>query len=136
MHLIFRYIKLLNCKVVVNIIKNYLNKMIKILNSIKDDKQYSNDNILICDLIRQINNILNGDRDITDEFLDEVDKDLNYLNQKYEDLFDLNNLFDPIFFELKRENHINYVKKLREENRKKEKNERKVKNNGCVKKSV
>lgn len=52
MHLTFRYIKLLNCKVVVNIIKNYLNKMIKILNSIKDDKQYSNDNILICDLIR------------------------------------------------------------------------------------
>ncbi len=129
MHLTFRYIKLLNCKVVVNIIKNYLNKMIKILNSIKDDKQYSNDNILICDLIRQINNILNDDRDITNEFLDEVDKDLNYLDQKYEDLFDLNNLFDPIFFELKRENHINYVKKLREENRKKEKNERKVKNN-------
>lgn len=72
---------------------------------------------------------MNDDRDITNEFLDEVDKDLNYLDQKYEDLFDLNNLFDPIFFELKRENHINYVKKLREENRKKEKNERKVKNN-------
>ena len=92
---------LLNCKVVINIIKNSLNKMIEILNSIKGDKQYSNDNILICDLIQRINSILNNDN-ITNDFLDKMDYDSNYLDQKYDDLFDLINLFDPICFELKK----------------------------------
>ena len=36
-------------------------------------------------------------------------------------LTDLINLFDPICFELKKKNHIKYVEKLRDENRKKRK---------------
>ena len=102
--------------------------MIEILNSIKGDKQYSNDNILICDLIQRINSILNNDN-ITNDFLDKMDNDLNYLDQKYDDLFDLINLFDPICFELKKKNHIKYVEKLRDENRNKRKERDKVKNN-------
>ena len=102
--------------------------MIEILNSIKGDKQYSNDNILICDLIQRINSILNNDN-ITNDFLDKMDYDLNYLDQKYDDLFDLINLFDPICFELKKKNHIKYVEKLRDENRNKRKERDKVKNN-------
>ena len=92
--------------------------MIEILNSIKGDKQYSNDNILICDLIHRINSILNNDN-ITNDFLDKMDNDLNYLDQKYNDLFDLINLFDSICFELKKKNHIKYVEGLRKKNREK-----------------
>ena len=94
--------------------------MLDILKSLESDNQYDNDFTLIQDLIKRINEILNDDN-ITNEFIDKIDNDLNYLDQKYDDLFDLINLFDPICFELKKKNHIKYVEKLRDENRKKRK---------------
>ncbi len=110
------------------IIKESLNKMLDILEHLVNDNQYDNDFALIQDLIKRINSILNDDN-ITNDFLDKMDKDLNYLDQKYDDLFDLINLFDPIYVELKKKNHINYVEKLREENRKKrQEREEKTKN--------
>lgn len=102
--------------------------MLDILKHLVNDNQYDDDFTLIQDLIKQINSILNDDN-ITNDFLDKMDKDLNYLDQKYDDLFDLINLFDPIYVELKKKNHINYVEKLREENRKKrQEREKKTKN--------
>lgn len=102
--------------------------MLDILKSLENDSQYNDDFTLIQDLIKRINSILNDDN-ITDDFIDEMDNDLNYLDQKYDDLFDLINLFDPIYVELKRKIHIKYVEKLREENRKKRKErEEKTKN--------
>ena len=98
--------------------------MLDILNIIVKDKHYYDDLTLIKNLIMKINQMLNDDN-INDEFLEEMDKDLNYLDQKYDDLFDLINLFDPIHFELKKKNHIKYVKRLREENRKKKQNREK-----------
>ena len=100
--------------------------MLDILEHLVNDNQYDDDFTLIQDLIKRINSILNDDN-ITNDFLDKMDKDLNYLDQKYDDLFDLINLFDPIYVELKKKNHINYVEKLREENRKK-RQEREKKN--------
>lgn len=100
--------------------------MLDILEHLVNDNQYDDDFTLIQDLIKRINSILNDDN-ITNDFLDKMDKDLNYLDQKYDDLFDLINLFDPIYVELKKKNHINYVEKLREENRKK-RQEREEKN--------
>ena len=99
--------------------------MLDILKSLENDNQYNDDFTLIQDLIKRINSILSDDN-ITNEFLDKMDNDLNYLDQKYDDIFDLINLFDPIYVELKRKNHIKYVGKLREENRKRRKE---VKNN-------
>lgn len=102
--------------------------MLDILEHLVNDNQYDDDFTLIQDLIKRINSILNDDN-ITNDFLDKMDKDLNYLDQKYDDLFDLINLFDPIYVELKKKNHINYVEKLREENRKKrQEREKKTKN--------
>lgn len=101
--------------------------MLDILEHLVNDNQYDNDFSLIQDLIKRINIILNNDN-ITNDFIDKMDKDLNYLDQKYADLFDLINLFDPIYVELKRENHIKYVERLREENRKKRKEREKKKN--------
>ncbi len=95
--------------------------MLYILKNLSNNKQYDHDIILINDLIKRISNMLNNN-DMTDDFLDQMNNDLNYLDQKYEDLYDLINLFDPVRFELKRKNHINYVESLREENRKKKEN--------------
>ncbi len=95
--------------------------MLYILKNLSNNKQYDHDIILINDLIKRISNMLNNN-DMTDDFLDQMNNDLNYLDQKYEDLYDLINLFDPVRFELKRKNHINYVENLREENRKKKEN--------------
>ncbi len=94
--------------------------MLDILKSLENDTQYDDDFTLIQDLIKRINGILNDDN-ITNDFIDKMDNDLNYLDQKYDDLFDLINLFDPIYVELKRRYHTKYVEKLREENRKKRK---------------
>ena len=89
--------------------------MLDILKGLENDNQYDNDFTLIQDLIKRINSILSDDN-ITNDFIDKMDNDLNYLDQKYDDLFDLINLFDPVRFELKKKNHIKYVEKLREEN--------------------
>ena len=101
--------------------------MLDILEHLVNDNQYGNDFALIQDLIKRINIILNNDN-ITNEFIDKINNDLNYLDQKYDDLFDLINLFDPVRFELKKINHIKHVEKLREENRKKRKEREEKKN--------
>ena len=101
--------------------------MLDILKSLESDNQYDNDFTLIQELIKRINSILSDDN-ITNDFLDKMDNDLNYLDQKYDDLFDLINLFDPVRFELKKINHIKHVEKLREENRKKRKEREEKKN--------
>ena len=106
--------------------------MLDILKSLENDTQYDDDFTLIQDLIKRINEILNDDN-ITNDFIDKMDNDLNYLDQKYDDLFDLINLFDPICFELKKKNHIKYVEKLREENRKKRKEKKERKTPICLK---
>ena len=102
--------------------------MLDILKSLESDNQYDNDFTLIQELIKRINSILSDDN-ITNDFLDKMNNDLNYLDQKYDDLFDLINLFDSVCFELKKKNHIKYGEKLREENRNKRKERDKVKNN-------
>ena len=101
--------------------------MLDILKGLENDNQYDNDFTLIQDLIKRINSILSDDN-ITNDFIDKINNDLNYLDQKYDDLFDLINLFDPVRFELKKINHIKHVEKLREENRKKRKEREEKKN--------
>ena len=110
--------------------------MLDILKSLVNDNQYYNDFRLIKKLIVEINQLLNNDINITDDFLDNMDKDLNYLDQKYfdksvylkdedVDLNEIIRLFAPIHNYYKKKNHEIYVKKLREENRKK-RQERKI----------
>lgn len=122
---------MLNCKEEINIIKKDLNKILEILNVIVKDQQYDNDVTLIKKLIMKTNQILNNDINITDDFLDEMDEDLNYLDQKcfaklvylkdeYVELNDIIRLFTPIKNYYKKKNHNLYVKKIREENKKSE----------------
>lgn len=53
--------------------------MLDILKSLENDNQYDDDFTLIQDLIKRINSILSDDN-ITNDFLDKMDKDLNYLD--------------------------------------------------------
>ncbi len=114
----------------INIIKKDLNKILGILSLIVKDQQYDDDLTLIKKLIMKINQMLNNDINITDDFLDEMDEDLNYLDQKYfaklvylkdeyVELNDIIRMFTPIKNYYKKKNHNLYVKKLREENKKK-----------------
>ena len=107
-----------------------LNKILEILNVIVKDQQYYDDLTLIKDLIVKINQMLNSEINITDDFLDRMEKDLNYLDQKYfaqlvyskneyVELNDVVRIFAPIQNYYKKKNHEMYVEKLREENRKK-----------------
>ena len=112
------------------IIEESLNKILEILNVIVKDQQYYDDFTLIKDLIVKINQILNSEINITDDLLDGLEKDLNYLDQKYfaqlvylknkyVELNDVVRIFAPIQNYYKKKHHEMYVKKLREENRKK-----------------
>ena len=114
----------------INIIEKDLNKILEILNVIVKDQQYYDDLTLINDLIVKINQMLNSEINITDDFLDRMEKDLNYLDQKYfaqlvyskneyVELNDVVRIFAPIQNYYKKKNHEMYVKNLREENRKK-----------------
>ena len=121
---------MLSCKEAIYIISYDLNKILEILRNIENDQQYDDDSTLIKKLILKINQRLNNDINITDDFLDEMDEDLNYLDQKYfaklvylkdqyVELNDIIRLFTPIKIYYKKKNHNLYVEKLREENKKK-----------------
>ena len=55
----------------------------------------------------------------TKEKLDELQKIENDLEIKYETLYELGNLFDPLYIKVSRKIHNEFVKRLRENNRKK-----------------
>ena len=53
------------------------------------------------------------------EKLEELQKIATDLEIKYESLYELSNFFDPLYVKISRKIHEEYVKKLRENNRKK-----------------
>jgi hypothetical protein len=55
----------------------------------------------------------------TKEELDDIEKEVNYFDIKYEAFYDLGYYFGPIHAKIARDIHNEYVKKLREEMRKK-----------------
>lgn len=51
--------------------------------------------------------------------LEKIKNNLNELDRKYDDLYHLINLYDSVYFNLKQRLHQEYVRYLREQNRKK-----------------
>ena len=116
-----------------DVIKDNLNKMIEMLNEIEKIDLYKDDIALIKKITNKINDILKCKDIATDEFLDELNKDLELLDDKYytetfwlngefTELHDLTNLFIDVYSALKRRNKNKYVENLRIENRKKRAN--------------
>ena len=116
-----------------SIIKDNLSKMIEMLNEIEKMDLYKDDIVLIKKITNKINDILKCNDIATDEFLDELNKDLELLDDKYYtetfwlngefmESHDLTNLFVDVYSALKRRNKNKYVENLRIENRKKRAN--------------
>ena len=51
--------------------------------------------------------------------LEKIKNTLNELDRKYDDVYDLINLYDIVYFPFKQRLHQEYVRQLREQNRKK-----------------
>ena len=51
--------------------------------------------------------------------LEKIKNNLNELNRKYDDVYDLINLYDIVYFPFKQRLHQEHVCQLREQNRKK-----------------
>ena len=91
----------------------------KIIEKVKtDDEQNSIFSFKDEDLTNeQINSLVLSD--ISLNKLEMIQKNIIFLETKYEEFAELSNCFDPIFIEIKKQIHIDEVSKIREENRKK-----------------
>ena len=105
---------------IINNIKNIID------NLLKEDK-YFNEYNLLNELIEKINYLANNKDKITLEYLDYIKEKFNYLEQNYNEIFDLTYYFDPIYIELKNNIHKREVSKIRE----KQKNKKEGLKNNC-----
>lgn len=96
---------------------NSLELLISEVESLIGKSKYEDDNLLIQKLNDDIQKLKNNN--ITNELLDNIERNINILNQKYDDLFNLENLYDIIKYQYKQQLKKEMVSKLRENNRKK-----------------
>lgn len=92
-----------------------LDKMIELL--LEEKKNYEHPEIIMI-FDRLIENLKKLKVKLEDRLLEQIDKDLNDLDCKCDDLCEVVNLFSYIHSDLKSIIKREYVKKLREENRK------------------
>ncbi len=91
----------------------------QILNSLKNilnNKRYLEDKNLIQDTILLLEQLPSQ---ITLINLEKIKNNLNELDRKYDNVYDLINLYDIVYFPFKQRLHQEYVRQLREQNRKK-----------------
>ena len=96
-------------------------QIIEYLNNIVSNEDYIDDIKVINYLLFYFNDFIVNPQNIKEDLLDYVDNKIIYLDQKYDDLYDLVNMYDPIKIECKNNLHKKYVENLRKENRKKKK---------------
>lgn len=96
---------------------NNLDILISKIESLLINSQYDNDLELIKNLLEEIKKLkLNN---FNNELLDDIDKNIQILDQKYDDLYDLVNIFDVLKYKYKKELKKQYVENLRKNNRSK-----------------
>ena len=98
--------------------KKEINNLLDYLYSMAKSNTYNEKNNDIRKIIYILEKI-SKDETITVEELDLIEKIINDLDCKYDDLFELTNIFQPIHYFYKKKLKKEYVNKLREENRKK-----------------
>lgn len=108
-------------------INNGLNQMIEILHNISNKTKYQNHKKIITNIYNDITKILSDIKYADNKTLDNIEKQLNYLTDSYneEEIYDLLNIYAPIHYHITKINKKRYVEKLRQQNREK----RKEKNN-------
>lgn len=94
------------------ILEQILNSLKNILNNQKylEDKNLIQDTILLLEQLPSQITLIN---------LEKIKNNLNELDRKYDDVYDLINLYDIVYFPFKQRLHQEYVRQLREQNRKK-----------------
>lgn len=98
---------------------NNLKEMLKILNTIFNDQRYDEDKNLIKKTIDEISDLLVDENQMNDTTLELIKHNINYLDRKYDDLYDLTNLYDPVYISYKKQIHNKYVAELRKKNKQK-----------------
>ena len=94
------------------ILEQILNSLKNILNNQRylEDKNLIQDTILLLEQLPSQITLIN---------LEKIKNTLNELDRKYDDVYDLINLYDIVYFPFKQRLHQEYVRQLREQNRKK-----------------
>ena len=103
---------------------NDLDKLIKRIELLLNDDKYKKDNELIKKLYKDLNEI---NKNLSNELIDSIDNNITLLDQKYDDLYDLVNIFDVLKYKYKKEIQKVYVDNLRKENRNKKIREERLK---------
>lgn len=96
-----------------------LKKMLSFLTLISTNEQYSEDTDVIKKTINEISNLQLGNNYINNNILELIEHNISYLDRKYDDLYDLVNLYDSVKSSYKKLIHDKYVEELRKANRKK-----------------
>lgn len=96
--------------------KKEINNLLDYLYSMDKSNIYKEKNSNIRKIIYILEKI-SKDKTINVKELDLVQKLINDLNCKYDDVFELTNIFQPIYYFYKKKLKKDYVNKLREENR-------------------
>lgn len=100
-----------------------LKKMMDIFNGLLYKKEYKQDKVIIEDLKNKINNLLLNKEKVTIDILETISDNIKYMDIKYDNLYELVNLFDPVDIEYRRMIHKENVENLRKLNRRKKENE-------------
>lgn len=94
-----------------------LKNTLTILTKALEKNYFGNDIGKIHSLCNKLKNIEQKIPNLTE--LEELRKDIDYLEIKYDDFNDLSYYFNPLYIRIKRKIHDEVVKKIREENRRK-----------------
>ncbi|MDD2496002.1 MAG: hypothetical protein PHE29_12515, partial [Tissierellia bacterium] len=96
-----------------------LKEMLKFLNIILNEQKYAEDKGLIKKTSDEISDLLVDENQMNDTTLELIKHNINYLDRKYDDLYNLTNLYDPVYIGYKKQIHNKYVAELRKRNKKK-----------------
>ncbi len=94
-----------------------LKNMLTILTRSLEKNYFGNDIEKIHSLCNKLKNIEQKFPNLTE--LEELRKDIDYLEIKYDDFNDLSYYFNPLYMRIKSKIHDEEVKKIREENKRK-----------------
>ena len=89
------------------------------LKNLLESEKYQDEYTLIKETYLNVVKLYENKDDVTSDDLDNINENIKYLDMKYDDLFDLVNLYDPIRINFKKVIQEKKVKKIREENKKK-----------------
>lgn len=102
-----------------NVNDDALNKIVIILDDLLKKDKYSDDFDLIANLKNKINDFVCHKEMFNLQVIEYIKEKLYYLEEKYNDIFDLTYYYDPIYITIKNNIHKEEIENLRKEQRKK-----------------